>query len=215
MKSQKNILKHFLFKSLDPLNPTTPYSSGSGYFIPKGISVNLSDYNFDELLTKNQNIKFTTDTQRVTETFFPYPTYISGVDFTNTKINTLETTNPVLQLGITNEWFLDTSNLADNEARTENSRLIIKDLKEMPKEHFTRDMAREFQEPINHALSLLNSYRGEVGSTQNQLESSVRNSMSSYVNLKNAESVIRDVDYAEETANFNKSNIIAQAGSFV
>ncbi|WP_081754522.1 flagellin [Aliarcobacter faecis] len=55
----------------------------------------------------------------------------------------------------------------------------------------------------------------KVGLTQNQLESSVRNSMISYVNLKNAESVIRDVDYALESANFNKLNFIARAGSFV
>ncbi len=39
--------------------------------------------------------------------------------------------------------------------------------------------------------------------------------MISYVNLKNAESVIRDVDYALESANFNKLNFIARAGSFV
>lgn len=214
--SDEDSKKYFeaFFKSLDPFNPVTPYSSGDGYFIPKEITVNLSDYNFDELLTKNQNIKFTTDTERITVSLSPYISYISGVDFTNTKINTLETTNPVLQLGITNEWFLDPNNLADNEARTGNSRLIIKDLKEMPEEHFTKEMAGDFQEPINHALNLLNGYRGEVGSTQIQLESSVRNSMTSYVNIKNAESIIRDVDYAEETANFNKSNIIAQAGSF-
>ncbi|WP_419671182.1 flagellin [Aliarcobacter butzleri] len=33
-------------------------------------------------------------------------------------------------------------------------------------------------------------------------------------NIKNAESVIRDVDYAQESANFNKLNIISQAGSY-
>lgn len=214
--SDEESKKYFeaFFKSLDPLNPVIPYSSGNGYFIPKEITVNLSDYNFDELLTKNQNIKFTTDTERITVSLSPYISYISGVDFTNTKINTLQTADPILTLGITNKWFLDPNNLADNEARTGNSRLIIKDLKEMPKEHFTREMAGEFQEPINHSLSLLNSYRSEVGSTQNQLESSVRNSMTSYVNIKNAESIIRDVDYAQESSNFNKLNIIAQAGSF-
>lgn len=38
--------------------------------------------------------------------------------------------------------------------------------------------------------------------------------MTDYVNTKNAESVIRDVDYSEESANFTKLNIISQAGSF-
>ncbi len=51
-------------------------------------------------------------------------------------------------------------------------------------------------------------------STQNQVESTIRTLMTDYVNTKNAESVIRDVDYSEESANFTKLNIISQAGSF-
>ena len=38
--------------------------------------------------------------------------------------------------------------------------------------------------------------------------------MTQSTNIKAAESVIRDVDYAEESANFNKLNIISQAGSY-
>jgi flagellin len=34
------------------------------------------------------------------------------------------------------------------------------------------------------------------------------------VNVKAAESNIRDVDFAEESANFSKYNILAQAGSY-
>ncbi|MEA3353989.1 MAG: flagellin, partial [Campylobacterota bacterium] len=34
------------------------------------------------------------------------------------------------------------------------------------------------------------------------------------VNISAAESVIRDTDYAAESANFNKQNIIAQAGTY-
>jgi len=67
---------------------------------------------------------------------------------------------------------------------------------------------------IDTALSELNGWRSEVGSTQNQLESSLRNMMTQQTNIKAAESVIRDVDYAQESANFNKSNIIAQAGTY-
>jgi flagellin len=38
--------------------------------------------------------------------------------------------------------------------------------------------------------------------------------MTQKTNIKAAESVIRDVDYAQESANFNKQNIIAQAGTY-
>ncbi len=79
---------------------------------------------------------------------------------------------------------------------------------------FTRTMAQSGQKAIDTAITTLNGYRGDIGSTQNQVESAVRNLMTQATNIKNAESVIRDVDYAEESANFNKLNIISQAGSY-
>jgi flagellin len=67
---------------------------------------------------------------------------------------------------------------------------------------------------LDDALTSLNTSRSKVGSGQNQLESSVRNLMTAVTNIKNAESVIRDVDYAQESANFNKQNVISQAGTY-
>ncbi len=67
---------------------------------------------------------------------------------------------------------------------------------------------------INAALTTLNGWRADIGSTQNQVESSIRNIMTQVTNTKAAESVIRDVDYAAESANFNKQNIISQAGTY-
>jgi flagellin len=67
---------------------------------------------------------------------------------------------------------------------------------------------------VDSAISKLNGYRGDIGSTQNQVESAVRNLMTQSTNVKAAESIIRDVDYAKESANFNKLNIISQAGSY-
>ncbi|MGB5791562.1 flagellin, partial [Poseidonibacter sp.] len=57
-------------------------------------------------------------------------------------------------------------------------------------------------------------WRADFGSTQNQLESAVRNLNTQQTNIKAAESLIRDVDYAQESANFSKQNIIAQAGTY-
>jgi flagellin len=79
---------------------------------------------------------------------------------------------------------------------------------------FSRTMAQNGQKAIDKAITTLNGYRGDIGSTQNQVESAVRNLMTQSTNIKAAESVIRDVDYAEESANFNKLNIISQAGSY-
>ncbi|MDX4071130.1 flagellin [Aliarcobacter skirrowii] len=79
---------------------------------------------------------------------------------------------------------------------------------------FTRTMAQSGQRQIDKAITTLNGYRGDIGSTQNQVESAIRNLMTQSTNIKAAESVIRDVDYAAESANFNKLNIISQAGSY-
>jgi flagellin len=74
--------------------------------------------------------------------------------------------------------------------------------------------ARSLLDNVDKALTELNGWRADFGSTQNQLESSIRNLMTQVTNTKAAESVIRDVDYAEESAKFNKQNIIAQAGTY-
>ena len=79
---------------------------------------------------------------------------------------------------------------------------------------FSRAVASAGQKAVDDAITQLNGYRGDIGSTQNQVESAVRNLSTQATNIKNAESVIRDVDYAQESANFNKLNIISQAGSY-
>ncbi len=74
--------------------------------------------------------------------------------------------------------------------------------------------AATLQTTVDTAINTLNTNRGQIGSTQNQVESAVRNLMTMSTNVKAAESIIRDVDYAAESANFNKQNIISQAGSY-
>ena len=78
----------------------------------------------------------------------------------------------------------------------------------------TRDGAMKAMDIIDQALETLDTIRSDIGSTQNQLESSIRNMQTTQTNLKAAESVIRDVDYAQESATFNKQNIISQAGTY-
>ena len=79
---------------------------------------------------------------------------------------------------------------------------------------FTTAIAQGQLDDVDAALNTLNGWRADFGSTQNQLESAVRNQMTQQTNIKAAESVIRDVDYAAESANFNKQNIISQAGTY-
>lgn len=77
-----------------------------------------------------------------------------------------------------------------------------------------RTQAKMLMDVVDTSLNQLNSIRSDVGSSTNQLESTTRNLMTDYVNTKNAESIIRDVDYAQESANFSKLNVMSQGGSF-
>ena len=79
---------------------------------------------------------------------------------------------------------------------------------------FNASAASGFMDVVDSALNTLNGWRADFGSTQNQLESAIRNQMTQKTNIEAAESVIRDVDYAAESANFNKQNINSQAGSY-
>ena len=64
------------------------------------------------------------------------------------------------------------------------------------------------------ASKLLDKIRADIGSVQNQLVSTINNITVTQVNVKAAESQIRDVDFAAETANFQKYNLLAQSGSY-
>ena len=78
----------------------------------------------------------------------------------------------------------------------------------------TRDGAEKAIITTDYALKDLDAIRSGIGSTQNQLESTVRNISVTQVNITAAESQIRDVDFAAESATFSKLNILAQSGTY-
>ena len=64
------------------------------------------------------------------------------------------------------------------------------------------------------AQKMLDKIRADLGSVQGQMVSTVNNISVTQVNVKAAESGIRDVDFAAESADFNKYSILAQSGSY-
>ena len=64
------------------------------------------------------------------------------------------------------------------------------------------------------ARKTLDKIRADLGSVQNQLIATINNISVTQVNVKSAESQIRDVDFASESATFSKHNILAQSGSY-
>ncbi|MCP4022641.1 MAG: hypothetical protein GY729_12430 [Desulfobacteraceae bacterium] len=64
------------------------------------------------------------------------------------------------------------------------------------------------------ALKDLDSRRSSLGSVQNQFVSTIANLSVTQVNLKTSESIIRDVDFADEAMNLSRLKIIQQSSSF-
>jgi flagellin len=106
------------------------------------------------------------------------------------------------------------SNINVQTSGTATGGKLLSSLKGLTEGQLTNEAANNFMKTIDEALTQINKTRSDFGSSQNQIESSLRNMQTTHTNLKAAESVIRDVDYAAESANFNKQNIIAQAGTY-
>lgn len=78
----------------------------------------------------------------------------------------------------------------------------------------TREGAMIVMDIAESAINLLDRIRSDIGSAQLQLEVTLNNISVTQVNVKAAESGIRDVDFGTESANFSKQNILMQSGSY-
>jgi len=65
---------------------------------------------------------------------------------------------------------------------------------------------------VDAALGTVNSIRSELGAIQNRFESTIANLATSVENLSASNSRILDADFAAETANLAKSQVLQQAG---
>lgn len=64
---------------------------------------------------------------------------------------------------------------------------------------------------VDGALSTINGMRADLGATQNRFESTIRNLSNVSENLAAARSRIRDTDFATETAELTRAQILQQA----
>jgi flagellin len=73
--------------------------------------------------------------------------------------------------------------------------------------------ARAALTSIDSALSTVSTALGSIGANQNRISYAQNNLKTKIANFSAAESVIRDVDMADEMTTFSKNNILAQAGT--
>lgn len=77
----------------------------------------------------------------------------------------------------------------------------------------TVDDAQDTLETIDSFIAYVDKTRGELGAVQNRLESTISNQENIIENESDARSRIRDVDYAEESANLAQQQILQQVST--
>lgn len=73
--------------------------------------------------------------------------------------------------------------------------------------------AQKALEIVDKALTAVNSSRADMGAVQNRFTSTIANLSSTSENLSASRSRIRDTDYAKETAELTRTQILQQAGT--
>ena len=78
----------------------------------------------------------------------------------------------------------------------------------------TKTGAMMVMDMAESATILLDAIRSDLGAVHQQMNVTINNISVTQVNVRAAESGIRDVDFAAESANFSKNNILAQSGTY-
>jgi flagellin len=68
---------------------------------------------------------------------------------------------------------------------------------------------------IDSAISIIDSKRADLGAIQNRFQSTIRNLSNIVENVSGARSRIRDTDFAKETAELTRSQILQQASTTI
>lgn len=68
---------------------------------------------------------------------------------------------------------------------------------------------------LDTAIEIVDGERAKMGATQNRLESTINNLANTRENVSEGMSRIKDVDFAQETVNLTKQQILQQAGTSI
>ena len=112
------------------------------------------------------------------------------------------------QSGLIGDNIIETSGIQSNTKGLGLTALVNQD-----SSSFNSTDARNFLKTVDDSISGLNSIKSEFGSVQKQLESSSRNLLTQETRTLNAASLF-NTEYAKESANFSKQNVLAQIGAY-
>ncbi len=129
-----------------------------------------------------------------------YDKSLDGVTLT-TSMNLIEGST----LGKDSEVFSNTDSISLDETKT----YTLKDVNVLDQEGAQRAISI-----TEGALDQIDKIRSSLGSVQNKLSVTIANLSVTKTNIQASESVIRDVDFAEEVMIFSKMQMLGQSSSF-
>lgn len=136
----------------------------------------------------------------------------NGTDFNGT--NLLDGTGGTLDIQVNtggeNILGVDRISYDASKADANTDKIGISDLSIADKSGAQASLAQ-----VDGALDYISSLRGDLGAMQNRLISTINNIGISVENLSAANSRIKDVDIADESAELTRNNILMQAGTSV
>ncbi len=93
------------------------------------------------------------------------------------------------------------------EATVDNNTISVNEL-----DISTREGAEDAMIAVDYAFDRINGFRAELGAVQNRFESTIANLATTSENLSASNSRIRDADFAAETAELARTQVLQQAG---
>jgi len=139
---------------------------------------------------------------------------ISNVtEFNGTKLldGTISSTGVTLQVGFRNTGDDRITFLSGTEGAAVNTSALAISATDIT----TATGAQAALDSIDSAINTVATRRGTLGAVQNRLDSTISNLSIARENLSAADSRIRDADFAYETAQFTRNQILVQAATAV
>jgi len=133
----------------------------------------------------------------------------NNTEFNGTKLLRGDTQVDI-QVGLNNDPTADRFTLDISKAQTSSDVLGISDVNTE-----TKEAAQANLEKIDSGLMRLTENRADLGAMQNRLQSTINNLKIYDENLSMAKSRIRDTDFADQTSELTKQNILTQATTAV
>lgn len=166
-------------------------------------------------LISNGDITILNDPNAGTSPITQEGTYFRGINFVSSRLQggPAGTGDKITIAGTDVELLGRMDELAASTVTDESGLEIVRDFTVQTLNLATKQGAEQALDTLDFAVQQVNSMRGKLGALQNRFISAVSNLQSQSENITAARSRIQDADFAAETAELSRTQILQQAGT--